>query len=156
MFKLLKAFAIALFLLTVLHSSVFCQETLTVTTYYPSPFGSYRELTVSGSDSPLRVTCSGTRCIDVNKTGAIGEFIFQTFRIGGIEKWRINSSPAAVGFLPADHLSFYAVNTDNAVFVLGQNKEIGITIDSAVTVDPLNTGPTYFPITRYRNNNDVP
>jgi len=45
MSKIINITAIALFFILELSSSGFSQETMTITTYYPSPYGNYRELT---------------------------------------------------------------------------------------------------------------
>jgi len=45
MLKYINVFGISLFLTLGLFSLCFPQESVTVTTYYPSPYGSYRELT---------------------------------------------------------------------------------------------------------------
>lgn len=44
MSKQINIVAVAVFFVFLLFSSVFCQESITITTYYPSPYGSYNEL----------------------------------------------------------------------------------------------------------------
>lgn len=49
MIRLLSIMGIAVFFIYSLSSLSFSQEQLTITTYYPSPVGSYRELRIEGS-----------------------------------------------------------------------------------------------------------
>jgi len=45
MVRLEKAFISVIFILLLMTPAIFAQEQLTITTYYPSPYGSYGELT---------------------------------------------------------------------------------------------------------------
>jgi len=49
MFKPIHIIGIAMFFILSLFSFVFSQESMTITTYYPSPYGSYNELTTTGN-----------------------------------------------------------------------------------------------------------
>lgn len=50
MSKLINIIGIAMFFILSLFSFVFSQESMTITTYYPSPYGSYRQLSVTSPD----------------------------------------------------------------------------------------------------------
>lgn len=47
MFKPIHIIGIAVFFILSLFSLGFCEESMTITTYYPSPYGSYRQLSVT-------------------------------------------------------------------------------------------------------------
>jgi len=49
MYKHINIIVISIFFILVLLSFGFCQETFTITTYYPSPYGSYNQLYVAGN-----------------------------------------------------------------------------------------------------------
>ena len=57
MFKTINIVGIAVLFILALFSLVFSQESMTITTYYPSPYGSYQDLTVAGN---LRLETSPT------------------------------------------------------------------------------------------------
>lgn len=50
MFKPVNIIGIAVFFILVLFSFGFSEETFTITTYYPSPYGSYRQLSATSPD----------------------------------------------------------------------------------------------------------
>ncbi len=68
-----RCLGLVLFLILFLNSHVFSQETFTITTYYPSPYGSYNELRVNqmtvGSSYQ---TASGLSDGDLFVSGSIG------------------------------------------------------------------------------------
>lgn len=83
------------------------------------PDTSDNRLQVSGSNSPIRLECSGTRCLNINKTGGSGEFFYQSFRRGSSdddwnddEKWRFASDTGS------DILTFASRGTGSTVNAL--------------------------------------
>lgn len=59
MFKHINIIGIVVFFIFVLFSLSFAEETMTITTYYPSPYGSYNQLTTTGNT--YLATSSGSR-----------------------------------------------------------------------------------------------
>ena len=57
------------FVFTFLPISLLAQETLTITTYYPSPYGSYNELSTSGN-TYLATTAAGRVGIGTTRPGS--------------------------------------------------------------------------------------
>ncbi len=80
MFKRTNIIGIVVFFIFVLFSLSFAEETLTITTYYPSPYGSYNQLTTTGntylatsSGSVGIGTASTTDHFQVNDSGTATE-----------------------------------------------------------------------------------
>jgi hypothetical protein len=115
--KLLGIMGVAVFFVLILFTLSFSQqsERITITTYYPSPYGSYRELTVSES---LRLeTDSRNPAID----GPQIEWRTGTARHWNIDQW-------------ADRLRFYTEDINNGTgqerVTILENGNVGIGTDN--------------------------
>lgn len=60
------------FLFSLIFSGQAADETLTITTYYPSPYGSYNELSTTGNTT--LATTNSTYCVGIGTTGPTSKF----------------------------------------------------------------------------------
>ncbi len=93
------------------------------------PDDSNNRLQVAGSDSPIRLECSGTRCFNINKTGGSGGFVYQSFRRGsGDDDWNDNERWRFVSDTSDDR---FTIGTGSAsVLTLSQAGNVGINTTS--------------------------
>lgn len=148
--KFLITSFLIVFYLSFLGVSLFAQETLTVTTYYPSPFGSYRQLTWGNFPNTR-----GMLAADGNAGSAI--------ELGGVN---------TLGGLGTPYIDFHndlnnavdydariILTADNTLEMMGQNSNLfRLLLDSpaTTTADPLNGVGGYTADSRFKNNNDTP
>ncbi|MCG2726185.1 MAG: hypothetical protein L6420_08030 [Elusimicrobia bacterium] len=134
-----------LFVLTLLflwlYPQILYSETLTLTTYYPSPYGGYAKLLTTdltvlardggrvgvGTASPgnileIRSSQDGMG-LDVNNTGAGASKI--RFKRNGASKWTI-----ADGYPASGYLSIFNNSASKAALVVDQTNNIGIGTES--------------------------
>ena len=143
MSKLLNLIAITVVFIFILFSLSLAQEQITITTYYPSPYGSYQDLTVANS---LRLETSPTAPV------ADGPQI--EWRTGTPRHWNIDQS--------GDTLRFFTENNTNGALAeriyFTENANIHWFKAEEVTIDPLNgwVGYTTGTVPRYSRKCHLP
>ena len=142
--KFLIKSLLVIFCVSFLAFALFAQETITITTYYPSPFGSYRTLQV----------------INANQEIMLGQDAVNP----GIEV-RSRTNNGRVPYI--DFSNDDAINFDARVILTGDNTleiqgatlvltGLQLNIDAVTTTDPLNGVAGYTAVTPYRNKSDIP
>jgi hypothetical protein len=133
---------LSIFLVSFLAFALFAQETITVTTYYPSPFGSYRTLQVINTDQEIMM---GQDAVNP-----------------GIEvRSRTNNGRVPyIDFSNDDAIDFDArviLTGDNILEIQGASlvlTGLQLNIDAALTTDPLNGILGYTAQADFRNKCD--
>jgi len=152
--KLLRIFEVTVLFMSILSCFVFAED-ITITTYYPSPFGSYRDLQVTNKATfgpfsmfapaavvPGSIVLSGNTAgvyiVDRNLgayPGTAGS-AYAMYNLGGILRlWT-------------------PVNGD--LITVNSNGNINILTPSQATADPLNGVSGYTAQPRFSDNNDTP
>ncbi|MFH0912690.1 MAG: hypothetical protein V1884_00175 [Candidatus Omnitrophota bacterium] len=118
MHKYLKAVAVILFLILGVVSFAFCEEeSYTITTYYPSPYGVYNELTTY-SNTNLAIqsgkvgigTTSPSVKLHVYGDGAAGLAV-GTSAVGGVQLWPDSSSYGPALIFPSSNALRFGTQT---------------------------------------------
>ena len=107
--KIIRVTAVASFFIVGLFTLGFADETLTISTYYPSPFGSYRELTAHRMKIGRTYSSSGTTVGDNNLIveGAVG---IATSTLAGYAL-NVNGNVLAAGALGVRAAIFQDINS---------------------------------------------
>ena len=143
--KLLRIFEVTVLFMSILSCFVFAED-ITITTYYPSPFGSYRELT--WVDLPNR------------SRGWLSSDQGSSIELGGLNAGGGPGTPY-IDF-HNDMVGGAAGNFDARIILTGDNTleiqgaDLTLNTASQATVDPLNGVGGYTAQPRFSYNNDTP
>jgi len=121
--KLTDVVVLVVLFLAIAPSLVFSQENITITTYYPSPFGSYRELEVTGNPNNVWTAVGWRMALKLGT--AAGRNTIQFVNSGGNTPlhFGLGSTYANTAQVPATHrfMAWFAdglLSTSNATYWL--------------------------------------
>ncbi|HNX82344.1 MAG TPA: hypothetical protein PKL77_09385 [Candidatus Omnitrophota bacterium] len=156
-----KKMVLFLFLLVfTLPTFLYGQESLTITTYYPSPFGSYRELQSIGGTSWTTANwrtaltvgrASGSAIRFVNSGAGARDFGIGASTASNFYAW----STAAGGGTGSAAVYWMMVNDVAGVDTITFYGTVRLNSPAVATVDPLNGAGGYVWSPRYRQNDDT-